>query len=74
MPDIEEKYLIKDIIKLVVQFNGKKRAVIECKKDISEKDAILLIKNNTEMKKYFENKKIIKNIYVKNKILNFIIK
>ena len=73
-PDIEEKYLVKDIVKLVVQFNGKKRAVIECKKDISEKDAILLIKKNTEMIKYFENKKIIKNIYVKNKILNFIIK
>tara|TARA_A100001015_G_scaffold197635_1_gene220421 strand:+ start:5912 stop:8479 length:2568 start_codon:yes stop_codon:yes gene_type:complete len=73
-PEIEEKYLIKDKIKLVIQFNGKKRAIVECKKNISEKDVIILIRDNVELKKYFENKKIIKNIYVKNRIINFIVK
>ncbi len=52
----------------------KKRAIVECKKNISEKDVIILIRDNVELKKYFENKKIIKNIYVKNRIINFIVK
>ena len=50
----------------------KKRGVIECKKNISENDIIIIIKEDEGLKKYFENKKIIKNIYVKNKIINFI--
>ena len=71
-PDLEKKYLDKNTIKLVVQFNGKKRGVIECKKNISENDIIIIVKEDEGLKKYFENKKIIKNIYVKNKIINFI--
>jgi len=73
-PVIEEKYLEKTSIKLVIQFDGKKRGIIECKKDENEKNLINLIKKDLGLKKYFENKKIIKNIYVKNKIINFITK
>ncbi len=73
-PELEKKYLNKEMINLVVQFNGKKRGIIECKKDIAEKDVIETIKKDATLKKYFENKQIIKNIYVKNKIINFIIK
>ncbi|MFL2889143.1 MAG: leucine--tRNA ligase [Candidatus Pelagibacter sp.] len=73
-PTIEEKYLSNDIVKIVVQFNGKKRGIIECQKDINEKDVIDLVKNTTDLKKYFLNSEIMKNIYVKNKIINFILK
>jgi len=34
----------------------------------------LSVKNKIEFNKYFENKEILKNIYVKNRIINFIIK
>tara|TARA_B100001093_G_scaffold417856_1_gene408927 strand:- start:1299 stop:2285 length:987 start_codon:yes stop_codon:yes gene_type:complete len=73
-PTIEEKYLSNDIVKIVVQFNGKKRGIIECQKDFNEKDVIDLVKNTTDLKKYFLNSEIMKNIYVKNKIINFILK
>ena len=73
-PAIEEKYLSNDVVKIVIQFNGKKRGIIECQKDINEKDVIDLVKNTTDLKKYFLNSEIMKNIYVKNKIINFILK
>ena len=47
---------------------------MECEKDISEDKLKNLINKNQELKKYFENKSILKTIFVKNKIINFIIK
>ena len=73
-PDTEKKYLNKETVVIVVQINGKKRGIIDCKQDISEEKLVDSIKNKTEFKKYLENSEIIKNIYVKNKIINFIIK
>ena len=73
-PEIEKKYLNEDTVTIVIQINGRKRGVIECKKDILEDEVILSVKNKIEFNKYFENKEILKNIYVKNRIINFIIK
>ena len=73
-PIIEEKYLEQKNVNIVIQINGKKRAVIETKKDIAEKELIKNINTNQELKKYINNKKIFKIIFVKNKIINFIIK
>ena len=73
-PDTEKKYLNKETVVIVVQINGKKRGIIDCKQDISEEKLVDSIKNKTEFKKYLENSEIIKNIYVKNKIINFLTK
>ena len=73
-PNIERKYLDQDEIKIVIQFNGKKRGVVNCKKDINENELIKLARNIQDLKKYFLNSEITKSIYVKNKIINFIIK
>ena len=73
-PNIERKYLDQDEIKIVIQFNGKKRGVVNCKKDINENELIKLARNIQELKKYFLNSEITKSIYVMNKIINFIIK
>ena len=58
----------------MVQINGKKRGVIFCKKDIMEEELIKIIKTDNELKKYFNERKISKNIFVKNKIINFLLK
>ena len=73
-PEVDNKYLNEDTVKIVIQINGRKRGIIECKKDILEEQVILSVKNKIEFNKYFENKEILKNIYVKNRIINFIIK
>jgi leucyl-tRNA synthetase len=72
-PQVEKKYLEKDIINLVFQINGKKRGIINCMKEIDEKKLIDDIKNNDLYKKHFEDKKIIRSIYVKNRIINLIV-
>ena len=73
-PEINAKYLEEKSINIVVQINGKKRDLITCEKDISEEELIKKIDERKELNKYFNNKKIIKKIYVKNKIVNFILK
>ncbi|MDC0618698.1 leucine--tRNA ligase [Pelagibacteraceae bacterium] len=72
-PQIDKKHLIEEI-KLPVQINGKTRDVISIKKDLSEDEINKIVINNTKTKKYIESKKIYKTIFVKNKIINYIIK
>ena len=73
-PIIDEKYLLNKSNKIVIQFNGKKRGLLECENDIKEDNLVKLIKNKNEFQKYFDGKKIVRKIYVKNKLINFITK
>ena len=69
-----DKSLLKDQeVTLVVQVNGKKRGLIVAKKDLSEKEALIEAKKIDNIKKNLKDRKILKNIFVKNKIINFII-
>ena len=70
---IDEKYLIKEKVNIVLQINGKKRAIIVSKKNVEKETLINEIKNNTQYNKYLENKKIIRNIYVKDRLINLIL-
>ncbi len=71
-PEIDRKNIV-DEVKLAVQINGKTRDIITVKNNSSEKMIDQLINNESKAKKYLENKKIIKTIFVKNKIINYII-
>ena len=72
-PKGSKSLLDKQEVTLVVQINGKKRGLITTKKDLSEKDALIEAKKIENIKKNLKDKKIVKNIFVKNKIINFII-
>ena len=72
-PKINKKALEKVEIKLVVQINGKTRDVLSIKKDLSELKINKLIKKTSKANKYLLDKKILKTIFVKNKIINYII-
>ena len=61
-------------VKLAVQVNGKTRDIIEVKTNSTEKEINELIHNSSKARKYLEKSKVIKTIFVKNKILNYIIK
>ena len=67
-----EKNIIENI-KLAVQINGKTRDIISIKKDLIEEDIYKKIINESKAKKYIENKKIEKTIFVKDKVINYII-
>ncbi len=60
-------------IKMAVQVNGKTRDIINIKRDLMEKDVNNFIIKNSKAKKYLDGKKTMKIIFVKNKIINYII-
>jgi len=72
-PIVEEKYLKKERNNIVIQINGKKRSIITVDNNIEEKILIEKINSEKLITKYLENKKITKIIYVKNRIINYII-
>ena len=73
-PLVENKFLINDEINIVIQVNGKKRSIVNCKKGITEQALMKSIKDNAKVNKFLENKKNIKSIFIKDKLLNLIIK
>ena len=70
-PEISENKF--EEIKLPVQINGKTRDIISIQENTTENDIKKIILKQSKAKKYIENKKIIKTIFVKNKIINYII-
>ena len=74
-PDINQSLIQKDIrIKMPVQIDGKTRDIIDVEKDLSENEILELAIKSPKIKKYTLNKKILRTIFVKNKIVNYIIK
>ena len=71
-PSISKKSVLEEV-KIAIQINGKTRDVISIKIDLTQKEVENIILKNSKIKKYVDNKKIIKTIFVKNKILNYII-
>ena len=72
-PKVDTSLLEEKDVTIVIQINGKKRGLLSTKKDIEEKAIITMAKNIENVRKNLINKKIIKNIFVKNKVVNFIV-
>ena len=73
-PKINDKLLMDENINLVVQINGKKREILKIKQNISEKEVLEVIDTNNRIQNFIKGKKIIKKIFVPNKIINLIVK
>ena len=61
-------------IKFAIQVNGKTRDIISVKNDITQQEVNEIVNENSKAKKFIENRQIFKTIFVKNKIINYIIK
>ena len=72
-PKINDKIFEKAKVNLVIQVNGKTRDVMAVKKDINEKEIYDLILKKSKAKKYIMDKKIARTIFIKNKIINYIV-
>ena len=72
-PNIDEKFLIEENINIVVQFNGKKRGILNTKKDILEEDLVKEILKSKNFAKFLKENTIKKRFYVKNRLINFLI-
>ncbi len=73
-PIANKKFLINNEIEIVIQINGKKRGLYECTKGITEENLIISIKKDKKIQKFLDKKVMIRSIYVKDKLINLIIK
>jgi len=73
-PDVNKKYLVKEGFNIVVQINGKKRMLLSTNENLDQNELMGKIKEMKEMQKYLGNKPIFKCIFIKNKLINLIIK
>ena len=72
-PKVNNKIFENAKINMVIQVNGKTRDVITVKKDVNEKEIFELVIQNSKAKKHIIDKKITRTIFIKNKIINYII-
>ena len=73
-PEIDKKFLETEKFNIVAQINGKKRKVFSVDKLVDKDTLINNIKQDEQIRKYFDKKEIIRTIYIENKLINFIIK
>ena len=73
-PEIEKKYLVENNVNIVIQINGKKRGLFLMKKGSQEEEIIKKTLNDIKLKKYLDKKEILKKIFIKDKLVNLIVK
>tara|TARA_Y100000768_G_scaffold296774_1_gene230602 strand:+ start:6330 stop:8873 length:2544 start_codon:yes stop_codon:yes gene_type:complete len=71
-PDYDKNALDLEEVNFVIQINGKKRAILNVKKDINENDLLKLAKENKMISKYLDKKKTKKIIFVQNRLMNIL--
>ena len=72
-PTFETELLKQNEFTLVIQINGRKRGSLVMPVDLGESSVEKQAKTVDNVKKYLDNKKIKRQIYLKNKLINFII-
>jgi len=73
-PNYDENQILSDKLKLAVQINGKRRSEIEVDVNMEEKDIKQFAKSDSKIIRYLEGKEILKEIYVKGRLVNLVVK
>jgi leucyl-tRNA synthetase len=74
LPVFDSQKAEKDEIVFVIQINGKLRSKYSLKKDESQETIEKLIFSDDKLKPYLEGQEILKKVFVKNKLLNIVVK
>ena len=72
-PKIDNNLKIEEKVKLAIQINGKTKKIIEVDKDIDENKVLKECLKDKKISEQINEKKIIRTIFVKNKIINYLI-
>ena len=73
-PKWSEEFLKSDEIQFIVQVNGKLRGKIKVAVEAEKDEILALAKNEDNVSKFLQDKEIVKEIFVPNKLINFVIK
>ena len=73
-PKLPLKGIVNSKTKIVIQINGKTRDIIEIERDLNEKKVINLVIKKDKIEKYLKGKSVVKHIYIKNRLINLVVK
>lgn len=73
-PTYDEAKLVEDTVEIPVQINGKVRATVEIPVESTEEEVKNIVHENANIQTQLEGKNVVKEIYVKNKIYNIVVK
>ncbi len=73
-PEYDEEKCKENSIEIVAQINGKVRTKLVVPTDISAEDAVALAKEDEKIKEATEGKTIVKELYVKGRLVNIVVK
>ena len=73
-PKYDETKTIDDEIEIPVQINGKLKAVVLVSKEATQEEIKKVVDNNETIQNILNGKQVIKEIYVKGKIYNIVVK
>ena len=73
-PSYDESLIREETVEIVIQVNGKVRSRVHMPVDSSEDNVISASEENERTAEWLKGKQIIKKIYVKNKLVNFVVK
>ena len=72
-PEFDELKTKDEEIEIIAQVNGKFRQRVKLEADLEDSDVKNKVKNSVEMKKWLSGKNVKRVIYVKNRLVNFVV-
>ncbi len=73
-PEYDENYIEEDTVEFVIQINGKLRGHLRIKRGLPEEKILEMALSDERIKKYTEGKEIVKTIFIKDKLINIVVK
>ena len=73
-PTYDEKLLVEDQATYAIQINGKVRSEITLSADTPKETALVQAKEDEKIKKYLQEGRLVKEIFVPGKIIGFVVK
>ncbi len=73
-PEYNEAFTVKDTTTIAITVNGKLRDTMEFPRGVSEDDVFKKALESPKIRRHIENKEIVKKIFVKDKLLNIVVK
>ena len=71
-PSYDKSMLENEEVNFVIQINGKKRSILNIKKNSKEKEVMETVKKDKLLNKYLTNKEVKKIIFIKDRLMNIL--
>ncbi len=73
-PTYDESLCVDDTVTMAVQVNGKLRAQLELPKGIDQASAFAAARQNANVQKFIDGKTVVREVFVPNRLLGFVVK